>query len=198
VSVYAARLPLSPPLRRLLAVALLLAVLALIVVGLVLPTVGRFEALQAGISDRIAALQRFEAAAQRLPYLKREQATLKSAIAGQDGFLTGPNDSLIAAALQARIKAVVDDAHAQLRSTQILPVREELGFRRFTARIEITGHEDALARVWYAMETGKPFLFIDSFDIEARQIPRRDRTQPPMVILDTRFEVTAYARGTVP
>ncbi|MGH7090152.1 MAG: type II secretion system protein GspM [Stellaceae bacterium] len=195
MSVYAARLPLSPPLRRLLAVALLVAVLVLIAAGLILPIVDRYQALGVGISDRTAALQRFEAAAQRLPRLEREQAALKSAIAAQDGFLTGPNDSLIAAALQGRIKSVVDRAHAQLRSTQIPPVREEHGFRRFTARIEITGHEDSLARIWYAMETGKPFLFIDSFDVEARQIPRRDRTQPPMIILDTRFEVTAYARN---
>jgi hypothetical protein len=41
-----------------------------------------------------------------------------------------------------------------------------------------------------------PFLFIDQFDIQARPVPRRDRTQPPLISLDVRFEVSGYARGT--
>jgi hypothetical protein len=53
-------------------------------------------------------------------------------------------------------------------------------------------------RIWYEMETGVPFLFIDNFDVEARSIPRRDRTAPPQIVLDVRFELAAYARAPAP
>ena len=185
----------SPPLRRALAVALLAVVALVIVAGIVLPTVYRYQALEGSIADNEAALQRFAQVAARLPRLEAERAQLKEALAAQDGFLKATSDTLIAAELQTRIKSVADRAGVQLRSTQIVPARDENGFRRITARVEIMGNADALERVWYQMESGVPFLFIDTFDVEARQVPRRDRSQPPMTTLDVRFEVTAYARA---
>ncbi len=188
----------SPPLRRALAVGLVVAVACVILAGLVLPAIDRYQALEGGISDSEAALQRFNQVAARLPRLEAERAQLKDALASQDGFLKATSDTLIAAEMQTRIKAVADRAGGQLKSTQILPAREESGFRRITARVEVVGNADALERMWYEMESGVPFLFIDSFDLQARQVPRRDRTQPPLTTLDARFEVTAYARAAAP
>ncbi len=191
----AASLTVSQPLRRTLAVALLLAAIALIATGIVLPTVERFEALAGGVADGEAALQRFTAVAARLPRLEAEDAALKKAFAAQDGFLQATNESLIAAELQDRIKRAVEGNGGQLKSTQILPAHDENGIRKVAARVEIMGNADALERIWYEMETGAPFLFIDSFDIEARQVPRRDRAAPPAIQMQIRFELSAYARG---
>ena len=189
---------LSQPLRRVVAVALVAAVALVIVAGVVLPAVYRYQALESGIADSEAALQRLTQVAARLPRLEAERAALKEALATQDGFLKATSDALISAEMQARIKSVTDRAGGQLKSTQILPAREESGFRRITARVEVMGNADALERLWYEMESGAPFLFIDSFDVQARQVPRRDRTQPPLTTLDARFEVTAYARAAQP
>ncbi len=194
----AASLTVSQPLRRALAVALLVAAVALIATGMVLPAVERFEAIADGVSDTTAALARFSAVAARLPRLEAEDAALKKAFAAQDGFLKATNDSLIAAELQNRIKSAVERNGGQLKSTQILPTRDENGVRKIGARVEITGNADAISRIWYEMETGAPFLFIDSFDIEGRQVPRRDRAGPPVIALQTRFEVAAYAREPAP
>jgi general secretion pathway protein M len=194
----AASLAHSQPLRRLLALALLAACVAVIAAGIVLPTVERYSALENGIAESEIALARFEQAAARLPRLEAEQAGLKAALAAQDGFLKATGDPLIAAEMQERIKSVVDRAGGQLKSTQIIPARDENGFRRIAARVEVAGNADTLERVWYEMETGLPFLFVDDFDITARQIPRRDRTQPALIALDTRFEISAYARAAAP
>jgi general secretion pathway protein M len=188
----------SQPLQRLLAVALLIAALSLIVIGIVLPTVSRYAALESGIADNEAALRRFEEVAKRLPRLEAERHTLQQALAAQDGFLKAPNDSLAAAELQARIKSAVEKNGGELKSIQTLPARDEKGFRLITARVEVMGNDSTLMRIWYDMESGVPFLFIDNFDIEARSIIRRDRTQPPLITLDVRFELAAYARGNAP
>lgn len=188
----------SQPLRRALAVALLVAAASVIVAGMVLPTIERYQALESGIADSEVAVQRFTQVAARLPRLEAERASLRAALAAQDGFLKATSDTLIAAEMQARIKSAVDGAGGQLKSTQILPAREESGFRRITARVEIVGNADALERLWYEMESGVPFLFIDNFDVQARQVPRKDRTAPPLTTLDSRFEVTAYARAAAP
>jgi general secretion pathway protein M len=188
----------SQPLQRLLAVALLIAALSLIVIGIVLPTVSRYAALQSSIADNEIALRRFDEVAKRLPRLDAERKSLQQALAAQDGFLKAPNDSLAAAELQARIKSAVEKNGGELKSIQTLPARDEKGFRRITARVEVMGNDNTLMRTWYDMESGVPFLFIDNFDIEARSIIRRDRTQPPLITLDVRFELAAYARGSAP
>jgi general secretion pathway protein M len=188
----------SQPLQRLLALALLIGALGLIVIGIVLPTVTRYTALEQGIADNEMALRRFEDVAKRLPRLEAERKTLQQALAAQDGFLKAPNDSLAAAELQARIKSAVEKNGGELKSIQTLPARDEKGFRRITARVEVMGNDSAMMRLWYDMESGVPFLFIDNFDIEARSIARRDRTQPSLITLDVRFELAAYARTSVP
>lgn len=194
----ATSLAISQPLRRALAVALVVAVASLIAAGIVLPTVARYQALESGIAESETALQRFTQVAARLPRLEAERAQLKQALAAQDGFLKATSDTLIAAEMQARIKTVVDRGGGQLKSTQILPARVESGFRRITARVEVVGDAAALEHVWYEMESGIPFLFIDSFDLQSRQLPRRDRALPPLTTIDARFEVTAYARAGAP
>jgi general secretion pathway protein M len=188
----------SQPLQRLLAVGLLIAALSLIVLGIVLPTMSRYAALESGIADNELALRRFEEVTKRLPRLEAERKTLQQALAAQDGFLKAPNDSLAAAELQARIKSAVEKSGGELKSIQTLPARDEKGFRRITARVEVMGNDSTLMRIWYDMESGVPFLFIDNFDIEARSVVRRDRTQPPLIALDVRFELAAYARGNAP
>jgi general secretion pathway protein M len=198
VSFDATSLAMSQPLRRALAVALVAAAAMVIAAGIVLPTIERYQALESGIAESETALQRFTRVAARLPALEAERASLRSALAAQDGFLKATSDTLIAAEMQARIKTVVDRAHGQLKSTQILPAREENGFREITARVEVVGNANVLERLWYEMETGIPFLFIDSFDVQVRPVPRMDRTAPPLTTLDSRFDVTAYARAAAP
>jgi general secretion pathway protein M len=198
VSLDTASATVSQPLQRLLAVALLLAAAGLLAFGIVLPIVAHYSAIEAGIADSELALRRLQDAERRLPVLEAQRKTLQQALAAQDGFLKAPNDSLAAAEMQARIKSAVERNGGELKSTQTLPARAENGFRRITARVEVMGSDATLMRVWHDMETGVPFLFIDDFDIEARAMPRRDRTQPPLLTLDVRFELSAYARSEAP
>lgn len=191
-------LAISPPLRRMLAVALLLVPVVLLVTGLVLPTIERYDTLESGIADSALALGRFETAAARLPLLESQQKSLQQALATQNGFLKATNDALMAAEMQARIKSVVDRSGGQLKSTQILPARDENGFRKVTARVEVLGSTETLRQVWYEMEAGVPFLFIDNFEIDSRAQPRRDRTAAPQIMLDVRFELSAYGRVATP
>jgi general secretion pathway protein M len=196
MSFIATSLTVSQPMRRSLAVALLVAVVAVVGLDVVLPIVEHYGALTADVAENEAALRRFDAAAARLPPLEAQQASLKKALAAQDGYLKATNDSLVAAEMQQLIKTIADRSGAELKSTQILPTREEKGFRRVTARVELVGSTNVLERVWYDMESGVPFLFVDNFDIEAQQERSRDRSAPPRIALDVRFEVSGFARAS--
>lgn len=194
----ATSLAISPPLRRVFALALLLAAVTLIATGIVLPTVQRYRAVESGVVDGAAALARFRQAGAKLPRLAAEHDALKQLLASQSGFLKATSDPLTAAEMQSRIKSVIDREGGELKSTQILPARDEGGFRKVAARVEWVGSTEALARIWYAMESGAPFLFIDDFDIEGRPVPHKEKSAPPLIMLDVRFEVSAYARAAAP
>src|SRR5258708_1911747 len=85
------------------------------------------------------------------------------------------NSSLAAAELQNRIKSSVEAAHGELRSTQILPAREEGAFRRISIRGQIAVNTAALQRGFYDLESASPFFFLDNLQISPPPAPRPPR-----------------------
>jgi general secretion pathway protein M len=198
MSLETAHLDISPPVRRLAAIGLLL-VAVLAIVGLVIDplyqAVTRTRDLVAQQRDAIA---RFEELNARLPQLQAQHVALEQNVAAESGFLRGANDALRAAEVQNRIKSIVEKHGAQLTSTQILPGREETGFRRIPAQIVLTGPIEAVAAILYDCEYGEPFLFVDTFQIRGRQMPRLDDPRTTKTLLDVRLEASAYARAASP
>ena len=198
MSLETAHLDLSPPVRRLAALGLLL-VVVLAFVGLVIdPLYQAVSSAREVVAQRRDAIARFEALNARLPELQAQHAALEQNVAGERGFLKGTNDALRAAEAQNRIKSIVESHGAQLTSTQILPGRDENGFRRIPAQIVLSGPSEAIAAILYDCEYGEPFLFVDTFQIRGRQTPRLDDPRTTKTVLDVRLEVSAYARAPSP
>lgn len=185
----------SLPIRRLAAVALLIVVIGLIHGVAIQPIVEEFSSYADSIATAEETLPRFERVAATLPRVKARYAELREQFAAAGGFLSGTNESLAGAALQTRIKQLVEESGAELRSTQILPGREESRFRRITVRVNMTGGTEALRKLWHAMESNPQFLFIDNFDVRGRAV-RRQRNQPEEIVaLDVRFDAVGFIRG---
>lgn len=198
MSLETAHLDISPPVRRLAALGLLL-IAVLAVVGLVIdPLYQAVTSARDLVAQQRDAIARFEELNARLPQLQAQHAALEHNVAAESGFLTGTNDALRAAEVQNRIKSIVEKHGAQLASTQILPGRDETGFRRIPAQIVLTGPIAAIADILYDCEYGEPFLFIDTFQIRGRQIARLDDPRTMKTLLDVRLEVSAYARPASP
>lgn len=193
-----AHIDLSLPVRRIAAIGLLLVAVLGAIVLIVEPLVDAFTSASDAIAQQRLAIARFEALTARLPQLEAEHKTLERNVAAEGGFLQGSNDALRAAELQNRIKNIVEAHGGQLLSTQILPGRDENGFRRVAAQVVLSVTTESLTAILYDCEDREPFLFVDSFEIRGRQVPRLDDPRTPKTVLDVRLELSAYARMATP
>ncbi|HEV8014426.1 MAG TPA: type II secretion system protein GspM [Stellaceae bacterium] len=188
------RLDLSPPVRRVAALGLLLIAVLAFVGLIVVPLVDTFVTAASNLAQQREAIARFQEVGARLPQLEAERAALQRSLAAEAGFLQGTSDALRAAEMQNHIKSVVESHGGVLASTQILPPREENGFRRVTAQATMTGSSDALLQILYDFEDREPYLFVDNLEIHIRTLPRLDNPRATKILLDIRVGLTGYAK----
>jgi general secretion pathway protein M len=186
----------SQPLRRALALSILAALVFVVVSGIVAPVLEGYRSNRDSIDLMRAALARARVAPSDLPGLRAELAGLRQqATSASGGFLQGSNESVIAAQLQNRVKRVVEAARGELKSTQVLPSRDEGKFRRTAIRGQMTVSIPALQRTFYDLEATSPLLFIDNVDIRIRPATRQRDRNIPDALLDVRFDVFGYQRS---
>jgi hypothetical protein len=75
-------------------------------------------------------------------------------------FLAGDNDGLVAANLQARLKAAADEAKVNVRSLQMLPSKTMDGATLTGARLDVTGPLPAIHALARALEGPIPLLLV--------------------------------------
>ena len=188
---------LSPAVSRFLAFAILIGAIAGFYYGIVRPLVDDYAATGASIEQLQDALARYQRAARDLAPRQAELAALKQRQSAQDGFLQGANDTLVAAQIQNRIKALSDATKGDLRSTQVLPAQDEGKLRRITVRGQMSTTLPAVLRVFHGLESAYPLLFIDNVDLRARPTQLRDRGASANAdIIDLQFDVYGYTRAS--
>jgi general secretion pathway protein M len=184
---------LTPRSSRALALGILAALLLLAFFGFVSPLIDAYRQASSSVEQYRAALEHTRHAGNDLAGLRAELARLKEHQASAVGFMQSSNPSLAAAELQNRIKSSVEAARGELRSTQILPARDDGTFRRISIRGQIAVNTAALQRVFYDLESASPFLFLDNVEIRAR--PARRATGPEDdPVLEVRFDLYGYMR----
>jgi general secretion pathway protein M len=186
---------LRPLAGRVLAVGIPLLVLGAIYLGVVAPILENFAAAHDTIAQTSILVSRYREAGDRLAAQRATLAELTQHQAAQSGLLDGGNETLVAASLQTRIKAIVDSARGELKSTQILPVQQEGGFRRVAIRGEMSMTLPAVQQVLYALETASPLLFVDNVDIHSHAADRQQDRNEDIVILDMTLDIYGYMRG---
>jgi general secretion pathway protein M len=188
---------LSPPVSRALALAILIALLALGYYAIVQPILDAYAGQAQTIAQLQDALLRYRGATRDLPALEAQLASLKQRQATAEGFLQGPNDTLIAAQLQNRVKTLADGAHAELRSTQVLPTQEEGKMRRIAIRGQMAAPLPGIQQVFYGIESGSPLLFLDNVTMRVRPTPPRQANAPAgPEMIEVEFDVYGYANGS--
>lgn len=182
-------------LGRALALLLLAGGIVLPVLALVVPVRNDYAATRDRVAADALALGRYRLLAGRVPQQRAALAALEQRQGRQEGFLTGGNDTLIGAELQNRVKTIVEAAQGQLRSTQVLPARDDGGYRQIPVRVDMTGGMPAVQAILYQIEATSPMLFLDNVDFRAHPADRRDGSDddPP---LDVSFEVYGYVRAS--
>jgi general secretion pathway protein M len=186
----------SPPLSRALALAILIGVLAVAYLGIVQPIVETRADQREQLDGLETALSRYRRVSQQRPAREAELASLKQRAAAEDGLLRGANETLMAAAVQNRIKELVASAQGEVKSMQILPAQSDGHLRRITVRGQMAMTVEATQRLFHELEGGEPLLFLDNVNIRSMQESRRrrERDRAGDDMLDLRVDVYGYAQ----
>lgn len=183
---------LTPRLSRLLAVALLVFVVVVPYLGILRPYLESLREGREEIAEIVALRDRYVALAAGVRIDGWEEG-LREEGDGQPAYLQGPSEALVSADLQNRVKMVVQENGGELNSTQVLEPTSEETFRRLSVRVRMSGGSEALYKVLYALETERPFLFIDNIDINARTMRVREG-QGETIELMVSFDLFGYMR----
>ncbi len=191
----------TPRLRRLIAIALLLLVIALPYHLVIRPIIQQHRDYDVQIADSIALIRQFRRSTATLDALRAEVEALEQQPALQTGYLGGETEALAAAELQNLVKVTIEAAGGVVNSTQVLPAEPSDGFRRITARVSMTGPIDSIFQAFHRLESMEPMLFLDNIDMGAQSRRRRrprgrggeEVAEDPT--LNANFDVYGYMRG---
>lgn len=140
-----------------------------------------------GLEGRVAVLERSAAAGNGL---RSQHQQLQHSPGSDRHYLKSTTEALAAADLQGIIKRIAGPHGMEVLSTQIMPVTEESGFTRVALKVRMRGMLDGMIRVFYALETGQPYLFLENVSIRSR-IHRRSNRDASQV-LDVDFNLIGY------
>lgn len=195
-----------PPIAgRLLALAILAGLCALVWLGLALPLLDRFAGYRDTVVQAEEQLPRLRGIAAMTPLLQAELVRIERDPSARTRQLSGGGDALAAADLQNRLGRIAAANGIVLRSTQILPAQDEEGFRRIAVRVALEGGAPALLKILHGLETAPTLLFIDNLEIRARsggRVRRKAKNAKnaarPEDLLLIRFDLAGYIAGAAP
>jgi general secretion pathway protein M len=183
-------------LRRALALAVLAVLLLSVYSFAIEPFLSDFERDSQSVEQLEQVLARYQRAAKELPSLAARLEDLQRRGPAQAGYLEGPNDTVTAAVLQDRLKALVQNHGGTLKSTQVMAGKDEGETKRVTVRGEMIASISTLQRVIYDLEAGLPILFIDNLDLRAVSRLRGPADASEDVQIEIHFDVYGYMRRT--
>ena len=148
------------------------------------------------VEDAVAKLERYSRIIGMRDGLQRQAVEIK-ALESTQHFLKSASPSLAAAELQEKVKTILDENGAKVSSMQILSHKDEGAYRKVSVALQLTAPHSALKAMLYALESARPYLFVDNFSVRApyNAATRNDLTAEPD--LTVQFDLTAYAlKGT--
>jgi hypothetical protein len=178
-------LGISPTLSKLLALAILAALVMGTVNLAVLPLLDRFEAAEARLVDAAGWRARLAAAVQRIPQLEQTLAEARDAAGSRKGVLRIENEALGSAEFQKLIQKLLAESDIQQRSIQPVPARREHDAVQLGIRVRAAGDEAALAKLLAAVQRHDPSLGVRNLNVSAgtsRGEPSHQATQVDMQI----------------
>ncbi len=191
---------LSPVISRMLALAILVALIWGANALAVQPLLATYRANEDSIARSQELVQRYRRIGGRRSALEAQIAQVRERLSPAGLYLEAASDALVAAELQNRVKGVVEAASGRLKSTQILPAVDESNFRRVGIRVQMSATVEPLQRVFFELEAAMPYLFIENVDVRRRVTKRRkrkgsERSPETESVLTVRFDLFGYTRA---
>jgi hypothetical protein len=167
-------------LRRSVFVGFNMGALALIYFLAVQPLVLLFSDQADRLSQARTTLSNYRAIADREETVRAAAARADEA-ASSAAFLQGASEGAASAGLQARLKAIADQAGARVQSVRALEPANEGSLRYLKAHLELAGPVAAIYATLRAIEGREPYLFVGQALLRIPAGPGTVPTQEPSI-----------------
>jgi general secretion pathway protein M len=149
---------------RALALGLLGLLAAVLWMGVVDPIKRRYDDNDQAITDGIRLLAGFKSviAQGRQPGSEISPSDLERY---RGDFLAGPEDAIIVADLQTRLRSLITARNAELSSARALQSKSRDGLEYLGLALQIRAEMKGIQEVLHAIETGRPLLFVERADL---------------------------------
>ncbi len=179
------------PRGRLLAVALLVAVLGVGWAAIAQPLLAWHADAAERLEQRQALARRMAAAAAGLDALKQAGQAQASRPGPARSLLDGGSDAVAAAALQGQAETLALREHLTLASAEVLPSEPAGDYRRISLRLVLNGSWPALVGLLKSLEEANPRILVD--DVQMQPLNSVDTTAGQ--VLSASFTVIAFRSG---
>jgi len=160
--------------------ALNLAILALIVLGLLAPAWRMVEERMVAVAEKGEVLARY----QQIAAAEGQASTYARQIRDrnvQGGLIEGGNEGAASASLQARLQSAAESEGAVVRSLSALPSRALGQGQMIGARVEYAGTLAAVTRTIHKIEAGPALLVVTAASLRPRREARIGSAEEPQV-----------------
>ncbi|MHB9101813.1 MAG: type II secretion system protein GspM [Sulfuricella sp.] len=184
---------LTPQQSRMLALSLLLVLVALVIATIAVPVFWLYRHYDQAIEQQLDLLARYSRIGATAPGLTKQLEALKAREA-RGFFLKSSVSALAASEVQEFVKGVVESNDGKIASMQIPGHKDDGNYRRVTVNIQIIVKLSAAQKIFYALETQRPYLILDNVSIRPSlsMAPRSvSATEDPEFLVQ--FEVAGYA-----
>jgi general secretion pathway protein M len=188
---------LTPKQSKLAAFALLALAIALAISAVALPLWLLNQRYDAAVEDAATRLERYSRVVGMRDGLQKKGAEV-AGLEANHHFLKSASPALAAAELQEQATIILDQNGGKLNSIQILPHKDDGAYRQVSVNLQLTAPLSAIKSMLYALESVRPYLFVDNFAIRApfNLAARNDTSTEPDLIVQ--FDLTGYALKGAP
>ena len=112
---------------------------------------------------------------------------------GRQHFLRNTGAALAASEIQETAKSLIEANGGKLVSMQVVPFKDDGGYRRVTVNVQFISNMPTLRKILYAVETVQPYLLLDNVSIrsQANTLNKGIPVTEPELI--AQFDVSGYA-----
>ncbi len=112
---------------------------------------------------------------------------------GRQHFLRNTGAALAASEIQETAKSLIEVNGGKLVSMQVVPFKDDSGYRRVTVNVQFISSMSMLRKTLYAVETVQPYLLLDNVSIrsQANTLNKGAPVTEPELI--AQFDVSGYA-----
>jgi general secretion pathway protein M len=162
--------------RRVLAVGLLVCAVLLLLAAIVVPSWWLYQRYDTSAATMSRQLSSYTALNQLRPSLLQGVETLKAADP-RKFFVKGNTPALMGADLQDTVRNYVESNGGRIMSSQLMPHKDEGGYRLLTASVMISANIQNTRRILYEIEGRTPYLLIENFTVRS-QVPPSFKAVP--------------------